>query len=193
MHFLRSSILLLWRAAIGLAIVIATTASVLGLSAWSDAHAQAGASPPSVQVTPVATAASTGQTWSVRIDEATLTRDVNAWAAAQAPFDTPLGSARLHDLSVRLSSDQVLVQGTADMGGASSPFALSASTSIESGRVLVHIRTARLGGMDVPGVARAEIENRLQDQLDQSMRTFRVAVQSVSTADGALAVQGSQQ
>jgi hypothetical protein len=193
MHFLRSSVSLLRRAAIGLAIVIATTGSVLGLLAWSDAHAQAGASPPSTQVTPVATAASTAKTWSIRIDEAALTRDVNAWVAAQAPFDTPLGSARLHDLSVQLSSDQVLVQGTADIGGASSSFALSAGTSIESGRVLVHVRTARLGGIGVPDVARAEIEHRLQDQLDQSIRTFRVVVQSVSTADGALAVQGSQQ
>jgi hypothetical protein len=193
MQFLRSSISLLRRAAIGLGVVIATTASVLGLVAWSDAHAQAGASPPSAQVTPAATSASTGQTWSVRIDEATLTREVNAWAAAQAPFDTPLGSAHLHDLSVQLNSDQVLVQGTADIGGASSSFSLSAGTSIESGRVLVHVRTARLGRMDVPDVARAEIEHRLQDQLDQSTRTFRVVVQSVSTADGALTVQGSQQ
>jgi hypothetical protein len=129
----------------------------------------------------------------MRIDAATLTRDVNAWAAAQPPFDTPVGSARIHDLSVQLNSDQVLLQGTADIGGTSSPFTLTAGSSLESGRLLVHVRTARLSGVDVPDVARAEIERRLQGQLDQSIRTFHVVVQSVSAGDGALAVQGIQQ
>jgi hypothetical protein len=193
MPSLRSRISLLWRAAVGLAIVIATTGSVLGMLAWSDAHAQAVGTPPSVQLTRVATPVTPAPTWSVRIDEATLTRDVNAWAAAQPPFDTPIGSARLHDLSVQLSSGQVLVQGSAEIAGTSSPFALSAGASVETGRVLVHIRTARLAGVDIPDVARGEIERRLQDQLDQSIRTFHVVVQSVSTADGGLVVQGSQQ
>jgi hypothetical protein len=189
---LRSSISLLW-GAVALAIVIAATGSVRGVLAWSDPRAQAVGTPQSVQLTPVAASAAAAQKWSIRIDEATLTRDVNAWAAAQAPFDTLVGSARLHDLSVQVSSDEVLIQGTADIGGTSSPFALSASSSVESGRVLVHVRTARLSGVDAPDVARAEIEHRLQDQLDLSIRTLHVVVQSVSAADGTLAIQGSQQ
>src|SRR5712692_10295651 len=67
--------------------------------------------------TPVATAAVSldraSRDWSVEIDEATLTQNLNGWARAQPPVQTPLGMARLEDLTVELRDDQVVLKGTA--------------------------------------------------------------------------------
>lgn len=167
-------------------------AEVWSLLTRSDANTQVTATPQSVQLTPVP-AQDAARTWSIRIDEATLSREMNAWADAQPPFDTPVGTAGLHNLYAQLSSDQALVQGNVEIGSISAPFVFSVDASVDSGRVLLHLNTARLGGVDVPASVRSELEQRMQDRLDESTRSLHLAVQSVSTTDGALVAQGSWQ
>jgi hypothetical protein len=131
--------------------------------------------------------------WSFQIDEAALTRDMNAWADAQARFQTPVGSVRLHDLSAQLHTDLLVVQGNAELGGMTLPLTLSASAGVESRRAVVHVRAARLGGTDLPESSVGELQQRLQDQIDQATATFHVVVQSISIAEGTLVLQGVRQ
>src|SRR5258707_15712900 len=47
------------------------------------------------------------QDWSLQLDEATLSRDVNVWASQQPPVQTPLGMARLQDVTVSMRDNQL--------------------------------------------------------------------------------------
>ena len=134
-----------------------------------------------------------GQEWSFQIDEPTLTREANAWAAIQPLVQTSVGTARLKDLRVELKNNQLVLRGTADAGWLSAPVDATASATVQAGRVLVQVREAHINGADLPELARRELDQQLQDQLDQSAAVNNVAVRSVRVADGKLVVSGIRQ
>jgi hypothetical protein len=152
-------------------------------------------STPSMVTPPIVSPATTqtNQEWSFQIDEPTLTREVNTWAAGQSLVETSVGSARLKDLRVELRNSQLVVRGTADTGWLSAPVDATASASVQTGRVLVQVSEAHINGVDLPELARRELDKQLQDQLDQSVAVNRVAVRSVRVADGKLVVSGTRQ
>jgi hypothetical protein len=133
------------------------------------------------------------QEWSLQIDERTLTQDLNTWAAGQPLVQTPAGNAHLRDLSVELRNDQLVMRATAEAGWVRTPVDLSASASVQSGRVLVQVREAHINGVDLPEIARHELDQQLQNQLDQSVAAYGVAVRSVRLGDGRLVVSGVRQ
>lgn len=151
--------------------------------------------PPAASVAPVTGVATTqaAQDWSFQIDEPTLTQDLNAWAAGQPLFQTPVGQARLQDLTVRLRNDQLALRGTAEAGWVRAPVDVAASASVQMGRVQVQVREAHINGVDVPEVARREFAQQLQDQLDQTVAVNHAVVRSVRVADGKLVVSGTRQ
>ena len=179
MHIIRPGILFIALIGVGLALLAGMQGGVRSLRPRA---ASARAQEISTGTVP--------QVWSFQIDESTLTRDVNAWADAQPRFQTPVGSARLHDLTAQLHTDLLVVQGSAELGGVSLPLTLSAVAAVESQRAVVHVREARLGGADLPESARGELQQRLQDQIDQATATFHVVVQSISISEGRLGLGG---
>ena len=146
-----------------------------------------------VAATAAVSRARASRDWSVEIDEATLTLNLNAWASAQPPLQTPLGMARLEDLTVALRDDQVVLKGTARTAWVRAPVDVLASPSIQNGRAQIHLREAHLNGVQVPEVVRRQLEQQLQGQLDQSVGNYHVVVRSVRVSGGMLVVSGIQQ
>ncbi|SRR5260370_4517872 len=129
--------------------------------------------------------------WSFQLDETTLSNDVNAWAAAQPPVQTPLGVARLQDVTMSLRADQLGLRGTAVAGWVHAAVNASATASVEHGRVLVQIVGVNLNGAALPDSVRRQLEQQVQDQLDRSIESERVLVSSVLVGEGSLTVSGT--
>ena len=187
MHIVRWGVGLIARTALGLLALGAMSHPLLNSVPQPPAHTTV---TPSVVTAP---ASQTSQEWTFQIDEPTLTREVNAWAAGQPLVQTSVGTARLKDLSVELRNSQLVVRGTADAGWMSAPVDATASATVQTGRVLVQVHEAHIDGVDLPEVARRELDQQLQDQLDQSLATNHVAVRSVRVGDGKLVVSGTRQ
>jgi hypothetical protein len=136
--------------------------------------------------------AAPAEEWSLALDEATLTRQANAWAAGQVLSQTPFGMVRLQDLGVQLRNDEATVHGSADAGWIRASIDLEAAAAVQQGRVIVQLRGAQVNGIQVPDVARREIEQQLQDQLDQSLATAQLSVRCVHIGDGQLSVTGTR-
>jgi acetyl/propionyl-CoA carboxylase alpha subunit len=130
--------------------------------------------------------------WRLEADEPTLTREANAWAAAQPLVQTGVGTVRLQELRVQLGEDQFVVRGTAESGWIRAPVELTLSASVETGRALVHVRHASVNGLSLPQGVRRDIEQQVQGQLDALAREYQGSVRSVRIAEGQLVVTGSQ-
>jgi hypothetical protein len=133
------------------------------------------------------------QDWSVQVDEATLTRNANDWAAGQPLLQTPFGMARLQNVTVELRDDQLVLRGAASAGWIQAPVQLVAGASVQNSHVQVHLHEADVNGGQVPEFVRGQLEQKLQDQLDQSLGAYHVDVRSVSVGGGMLAVSGTRQ
>ena len=150
-------------------------------------------SSPRVMVAPtVATNHAVVQEWTLQIDESTLTQKLNAWATGQSVLQTPVGSARLSDLSVHIGDDALVIRGVADTGAVAAPVVLDATASASAGRVLVHIRQAQIRGLATPEAARRGLEDWLQQQLDQWLATDHAVAHSVDIRSGRLVVSGTR-
>jgi len=125
------------------------------------------------------------------IDEAALSAQLNAALAGRSLGETPLGTASAEEMAVYLRDDQLLINGTVQAGQVRLPMTLAATAAVQGGHVLVQVRGAELGNVPVPEAVRRELEQRLQDQVDQSLANWRLAVQSVHIGDGKLAVAGT--
>ncbi len=136
-----------------------------------------------------ATAQPTGMTFEV--DDAVLTAQLNTWVAGRSLGETPLGTATAQELAVQLREDQVIITGTAQAGRLRLPVELAATAAVQSGHVQVHLRGAQLGGVSVPEQVRRGFEQRLQDQVDQTLRSYPVSVQSVRIGQGKLTIVGT--
>jgi hypothetical protein len=140
----------------------------------------------------VATNHAVVQEWTLQIDESTLTQKLNAWATGQSVLQTPVGSARLSDLSVHIGDDALVIRGVADTGAVAAPVVLDATASASAGRVLVHIRQAQIRDLAIPEAARRGLEDWLQQQLDQWLATDHAVVHSVDIRSGRLVVSGTR-
>ena len=160
MHIVRWGVGLIARTALGLLALGAMSHPLLNSVPQPPAHTTV---TPSVVTAP---ASQTSQEWTFQIDEPTLTREVNAWAAGQPLVQTSVGTARLKDLSVELRNSQLVVRGTADAGWMSAPVDATASATVQTGRVLVQVHEAHIDGVDLPEGARRQLDQQLQDQLD---------------------------
>jgi hypothetical protein len=122
------------------------------------------------------------------IDAGTISQSLNAWAASGGAIQTPLGSARLQQLSADISNGELIVRGTASTGWFNVPVDAAASAWAQGGNVQVHVVDAHVNGMDVPDAARGQLEQQLQSQVSQSIARSGVAVRSVELGNGTLAV-----
>jgi hypothetical protein len=149
--------------------------------------------PGNVSPTAIVTIAGAPRQWRLQVDEASLAQLLNAWAARQPILPTPLGSARLRDLTVHLDNDELGLRGVADTGWIAEPVAVDATASLNAGRVFVHVREVEVQGMVVPDSARQALEQWLQQQIDQWTAAYHATVQSVHISEGTLVLSGTRQ
>jgi len=128
----------------------------------------------------------------LQIDEATLGQQLNAWAAGQPILPTPLGSARLRDLTVHLGNDELGLRAVADTGWIAEPVGVGATASLNAGRVFVHVRDVEVQGTVVPDSARQPLAQWLQPQIDQWTAAYHATVQSVHIGEGTLVLSGTR-
>jgi len=144
-----------------------------------------GTLPASAAAPPASGQGSTGE-WRYEIDSSSITRSLNAWAASGGMLETPLGTARLQQLSAEIDDQELIVRGVANTGWFSVPVDAAATASIQSGTVQVHVVDAHFNGVDVPAAARGQLEQQVQTQLAQSIAGTGVGVHSVALGDGKL-------
>jgi hypothetical protein len=165
---------------------------------------QSASAPRSAVPTPVAAAAATSAPMPVaaptaaagdvvvELDEATLTSQANARLAGQSMGSTPFGPATLQDVKVALRGGQMVMTGSARVGGASAPLSLTSSVAVSGGRPAVSLSQATLSGLALPDAARASLERNLQSQLDQAVADRAVKVKAVTIDSGKLRIVGSR-
>lgn len=141
---------------------------------------------PSAVVPPVAQVQA--PEWRYEVDARSISQSLNAWAASAGALQTPLGTARLQQLTAEIGDNELIVRGTATTGWFSVPVDAAATASVQSGDVQVHVVDAHVNGMDMPDVARGQLEQQLQSQVAQSVAGSGVLVHSVQLGDGKLAV-----
>lgn len=127
----------------------------------------------------------------VQLDEATLTRQLNAGLAGQASVDTPFGRATARDLAVKLQDGQISVTGNAVVGGTALPVTIGAVPLVEAGKVRVSVTEARIGGFMLPQSVRQTIEGNVQTQLDQALARQPMRISRVAVAGGTLTITGA--
>jgi hypothetical protein len=150
-------------------------------------------SSPQVTVTPtVSIDDGAAQEWTLQIDERTLTQQLNTWATGQSMLQTPVGKARLRDLSVELDDDELVLHAVADTGAVVAPVALDATATAKAGRVLLHVSQAQIRDVALPEAARHALQDWLQQQLDGSLANYHVIVHSVNIRSGRLVVSGTR-
>jgi hypothetical protein len=179
----------------GVGLVASASVAFLALGAVNRPVRTPDITPATLPVTPVVrqqTAQTTLQEWTFQTDGPTLSRDLNTWAAGQAPLQTPVGMARLEQLSAEIRDNELVVHGTANAGWLNAPVDAAATAQVQSGRVLVQVRQAHINGVDVPEVARHELEQQLQNQLEQSIGANQIVVRSVQMGGGKLVVSGTR-
>ncbi len=135
----------------------------------------------------------TSPDWTLEVDEASLGRQLNGWAAEQAQVQTPFGMAQLEDLTVKLGDDRIALHATAQAAWVRAPVDLVASAAVRDGRVNIELPQAHVNGVEVPEVVRHEVAQQLQDQLDRSVMAQHVVVRSVRADAGTLVVSGTRQ
>ena len=126
------------------------------------------------------------------VDEATLTRQANASFAGQSLGDTPLGPATVRSITVQLRNGAITAGGSAQVGPASLPIAITASLAVDAGRVRVNVTSARVGGFPVPSAAWQELQAALQSQVDVLLGVQPIRVRSVEVGDGKIVVSGTR-
>jgi hypothetical protein len=126
--------------------------------------------------------------WYYETDASSISQSLNGWAAAGGAIQTPLGTARLQQLTADISNDELTVRATAATGWFSVPVDAETTASVQNGNVQVHVVGAHINGMDVPDAARGQLEQQLQSQVAQSVGRYAVVVRSVQLADGKLEI-----
>ena len=129
--------------------------------------------------------------WEVEVDAQSLSQNLNAWASAEGTLQTPVGAARLQQLSADIGDNELIVRGSASAGWFSLPVEATATAAAANGSVQVHVVEARVSGIDVPEAVRADLEQQLQTQLAHTIAADGAVVQSVQLADGKLAAAGT--
>jgi hypothetical protein len=128
----------------------------------------------------------------VQVDEATLTRQLNAVLSGVSVGDTPLGPATVRDVTAQLRGGQVVATGTAQIGPTSLPVSLTGRIDVSAGRPRAALIDARLSGVQLPEAMRRDVEALVQGQVDQLLAGQPLRVKAVSIADGRLTIVGTR-
>jgi hypothetical protein len=151
---------------------------------------------PTAIVAPAARAAIPGggaQEWTVRVDDATVARHLNDWAAVHQEVETPFGPASFTNVTATIHPDGMALHGTAVAASARVPVNLFASASIADGRAVVQLRSAQINAVEMPLPVRRQVEQQLQNQVDQSLRATSTVARSLRFTEGALVLTGTRQ
>jgi hypothetical protein len=126
------------------------------------------------------------------VDEATLTRQLNAGLSGVSVADTPLGPAMVRDVTAQLRAGQVVANGTAQLGPTSLPVSLATRIEVQSGRPRATLVDARLSGVQLPEDMRRDVEALVQGQIDHLIAGQPLRVRAVSIADGKMTIVGTR-
>jgi hypothetical protein len=132
-----------------------------------------------------------GNDVTVRIDEAALTQQANAVLSGQPLGDTPLGPAVARSLSIHLQNGQIVADGTAQVGPATTSANFTATPRAEGGRLQIAVTDAKVGGVSLPAAMRQQAEGALQALVDQLMAQQGIQVRTVTVGDGTLVATGT--
>ena len=138
-----------------------------------------------------ANAASAGQQ-TIEIREADLTQRLRQQLVGQQLGNTPLGPATLTSITAHLLDGHLQADGDAQVGSASVPVSLTASSVAQDGKALVHVDDLRASGVPLPSSVRSALEQQLQTQVDQEVSQQHLRVTAVSIANGTLTLIGSR-
>lgn len=127
----------------------------------------------------------------IQLDEASLMEELNTNLAGRPLSGTPLGTATLRDLVVRLRNGQMLINGQAQIGGASVPIAITGTVEAQAGGARARVFDIRVGGFPLPESARQQVEQFVQEHVDRAMASQPLRVRSVRVADGRVTVIGA--
>jgi hypothetical protein len=128
----------------------------------------------------------------VEIGEVELSRQLSQQLLGRPLAQTPLGTASVDSVQVELHPGRAEVSGTARLGGVDAPFTMIMTALAEpSGSVKIALSEARLSGLLVPEVARAELEGQVQREVDRLIGQQAIRVRSVELTEGRLRAVGS--
>lgn len=126
----------------------------------------------------------------VELDEAILTRLLNEDLAGQWQVQTTFGTATVRNLLVQIRDDRVVVTGDAQTGFFSLPLAVTTTVTVQSGRPVVRVLEASVGGVLLPEGARQQIEITLQGALDRAVARERFELRTLDLSGGMLTARG---
>jgi hypothetical protein len=128
----------------------------------------------------------------MELSEADLDQQFTSMLVGQSLGKTPLGDARVQSVAVQLRDRQVKLDGNAQVGFMRAPFTVTGTvTPTVSGRPLVSVSEASVGGVLLPESARSALAESVQTQVDNMfVSQGDVKVRTIDIADGKMRVVG---
>ncbi len=120
------------------------------------------------------------------IGQQALTERANALLNGRSLANTPLGTTTLHDISVQVREDQIIVSALADSGPTRLPARLAVVPQTQNGRILVHVVAAQLADVSAPEPVRYQVEQYVQNLVEQALGNTHYEVQSIELGSGKL-------
>lgn len=128
----------------------------------------------------------------IELAEADLNHGLEAMLVGQPLGTTPLGDATIRSISVALRDGQMYINGGAQIGALSAPFATAGQITPDSaGRPHVTLTGAQVAGFVMPPPVVTGLSNVLQQQIDQVFSQQTMRVSSVEIADGRIRIVAS--
>ena len=127
----------------------------------------------------------------VEVSESDLQSQMSAMLVGRSLGSTPLGDTKIQSVSVALRDRQIQVGGNAQTGFLTAPYTAAGTIVPDpSGRPLVRVTEASVGGVQLPDGARAALADSFQSQVDRMFADRAMKLRSVDIADGKMRLIG---
>jgi hypothetical protein len=128
----------------------------------------------------------------VEVSEGQLQSQLSDLLVGKSLSVTPLGDATIQSVTVALRDRQVRVGGGATVGFVSAPFTAAGTVDPSpSGRPVVSVSEATLGGVLLPDPVRLALTESLQTQVDGLFAERSLKVRTIDITDGRMRVVGT--
>jgi hypothetical protein len=128
----------------------------------------------------------------VEVSESQLQSQLSGMLVGHSLGATPLGDATIQSVTVQLRDSQVRVGGGAKAGFLNAPFTAAGTVEPDpSGRPIVSVSEAAVGGVLLPVAARTALAESLQLQVDGLFAERSMKVRAIDIANGRMRVVGT--
>jgi hypothetical protein len=129
----------------------------------------------------------------MEVSESDLDQQFGSMLVGQSLGKTPLGDATVQSVAVKLRDRQVRLDGNAQVGFMRAPFIVTGTVApTATGRPLVSVSEASVGGVLLPESARSALAESVQTQVDKMFDDGNVKVRTIDIADGRMRVVGTK-